>query len=248
MVALHLLLPLAAFSLARWQPSWSTRNVFRVILFSEAGVLAVWTGLSAQPWARKAAACLVGLAVCFALLRIVDARHPLLKLVESLVFPATATLAFTLAIRASLPLDDDPEAARWQFTVGQLLIITTAIGVGIALLQWFWKGSQVVDSRLMASEGAQICVVLMTWAALPRRWRTVRIIAALSLVCTVGFIVQSFMSEGWFWEVLENFPGVTFNQIWDDLICIPLVTVIESLLAAATLWLFYGNRRLPNPR
>jgi hypothetical protein len=248
MLALHLVLPLAALVLVVWQPSWSTRNVFRVVLFSEAGMLVVWAGLSAQPWPRKAAACLVGLAVGFALLRIVDARYPALKLVECLVFPGIATLAFTVAIRASLPLDDDPEAAIWQFTVGQLLIITTAIALAIALLQWFWKGSLVVDPRLMASEGAQISVVLMTWAVLPRRWRGVRTIAALVMVCGVGIIVQSFMSESWFWEVAKNFRTASFVEIWGDLFSIPVVTLIESLLASATLLMFYGNRRLPNPR
>ena len=137
---------------------------------------------------------------------------------------------------------------RWQFTVGQLLIITTAIAIAIALLQWFWKGRLVVDPWLMASEGAQISVVLMTWAALPRRWRAVRTIAAIVMVCAVGVIVQSFMSESWFWEVIENFPGASLRQIWDDLISIPLVTLFESLLATATLLLFYGHCPLPNRR
>lgn len=243
LVAIHVLLPLAAFALAMWKPWWSMRNVFRVILFSEAGLLSAWAVLSPQPISRRVLGWLAGLALGFVLLTQVDARLPSRKLVDSLLFPSAATIAFTLAIKRSPAVRDDNSGGHWQFTVGQLLIMTTTVAVLIALVKQFWRSMIFVEPRLMASEGAQICIVIMTFAVLPRRLRWLRFAAGYFVVAVVGVIVQSFMSESWFWDVLRNMLRAPAYQIWEDLVSIPLVTLAESLLAAATLVAFYGNRK-----
>lgn len=243
LLALHVLLPLAAFALAVWKPWWSMRNVFRVILFSEAGMLCVWAVLSQQPVLRRVVGWLAGLLLCLFLLVQVDNRLPQQKLVDSLLFPSAATIAFTLAIRSMPSLRDDAGPGRWQFTVRQLLIITTTVAVLIAVVQQFWRSMLFVDPILMASEGAQVCIVIMTFAVLPRRLRRVRFVAACIVICAVGIVVQSFMSESWFWDALRNFRRTSAYQVWEDLVSIPLITLSESLFTAATLVLVYGKRK-----
>ena len=211
--------------------------MFRVIVFSEAGVLCAWAGLSGQPWDRRVVGCLAGLALCWVLLRLVDIKQPGLKLIECLLFPGAATVALTLAIKSSPSLDDD-HAGRWQFSVGQLLIFTTMIAVVIVLLQQFWEGNLIVNPRLVMSEGSQISVLVMTWAALRRRWRKWRVAAAAMIVCAVGVTVQSFMSETWFWEALKNLNRASAFTLWEDLLSIPLAMLAESLFAAVTVGLF----------
>jgi hypothetical protein len=237
-LALHVLSPLVTFAFVHWQPdNWSAHNVFRTVLFAEAGMLCVWAGLSEQPWRRRAMGCLVGLALCWLLLRFVDVKQPALKLIECLLFPGAATVALTMAIKSSPEIDD--KAGRWQFTVGQLLIFTTMIAVVIALIQQFGEGSLFVNHRLVTSEGSQISVLLMTWAAIRRRWRKARLAIATVMVCAVGLTVQSFRSERWFWDALTNLGGASAFTLWEDLVSIPLTTLVESLLAATTIVLFY---------
>lgn len=241
--ALHLLLPLAAFALVLWKPWWSMRNVFRVILFSEVGLLSVWSVLSLQPLSRRAGGLLAGLVLGFVLLAQVDDRLPTHILVVSLLFPSAATIAFTLAIKRSPALDDDALSGRWQFTVGQLLIITTTVAVLIAMVQQFWRSMIFIEPRLMASQAAQICVVIMTFAVLPRRLRWFRFAIGYAVVAAVGVIVQSFMSESWFWDALRHWRRAGPYPIWEDLVSIPLLTLAESLLAAVTLVVVYGDRK-----
>lgn len=248
LLVLHVLLPLAAFAIAMWLPWWSMRNVFRVILFSEAGLLSVWAVLSPQPVLRRAVGWLAGLVLGFVLLVQVDSRLPSRKLVDSLLFPSAATIAFTLAIKRSPALRDDGTPGRWQFTVGQLLIITTTVAVLIAVVQQFWRSMVFVEPRLMASEGAQIGVVITAFAVLPRRWRWFRFAVGYVVIGAVGVIVQSFMSESWFWDALRNFRRVSAYQIWEDLVSIPAITLGESLFAAATLVVIYGNRNWSDAR
>lgn len=238
LVAGHVLLPLVAFAVARFlRPDWSTRNLFHIVVFSEAGMLCVWAALSGQSWGRRAVGCLLGLAACWTLLRLMEVKPIPLLLVECLLFPGAATLALTLTIKSSPTVGGD--ASRWQFTVGQLLIFTTTIAVVIALIQQFWEGNVRVNSRLVMAEGSQISIVVMSWAALGRRWRKGRIAAAAVMVCAVGLTVQSFMSDTWFWDALKNLNRVSAFTLWEDLISIPLAMLVESLFAAATVVVLY---------
>jgi hypothetical protein len=242
LVALHIFLPLVGFAFVRMQPDWSTRNVFRVVLFGEAAMLCVWAALSVQPAVRRTAICIAGLAALWVLLRYVDQRESARTLTECLFFPSAATAALTLAIKSSPALKDDQYAGRWQFSVGQLLIVTTAVAVLIVLVQQFRRSSLMINPRLVASQGCQISIVLTIWAALPWRWRKCRIAAAALMVCAVGLVVQSFVSESWFWDAVKNPGRVGASRLWEDLISIPLVTLIESLLAAVTVAMFFGCR------
>ncbi|HET6879695.1 MAG TPA: hypothetical protein VFI31_06060 [Pirellulales bacterium] len=242
LAAAHVVLPLAAFALARLHPDWPTRNVFRVVLFGEAAMLCVWASLSVQPAVRRAAICVAGLTALWILLRSVDWREPSQKLTECLFFPSALTVALTLAIKSSPALNDDDYAGRWQFSVRQLFIITSTVAVLIVLVQNFWRSSLIVNPRLVASEGSQICMVLTSWAALPWRWRKWRIAAAAVLVCAVGIVVQSFLSESWFWDALKNVRRASAAQLWEDLISVPFVTLIESLFVAVTVTVFFGRR------
>jgi hypothetical protein len=238
LIAIHVALPLAAFACARWQPrDWSTRNLFLLVVFGQAGLLCVWAALSARRVTWEAAACAAGLVVCWSLLKIVDAKQTSRLLIECLLFPGAATFGLTLAIKSSL-VREAPDSG-WQFSVGQLLIFTTAIAVGITLVQHFSDARMFVNSRLVMAEGAQIGVILMTWAVLPRRRRAMRLTLAVLLVCAVGITVQSFMSDSFFWDALKTLNRISAFTLWEDLLSIPLAILLESLLAAATVAFFY---------
>lgn len=61
--ASHVLLPLATFAYSYARPDdWSSHNIFRVVLFGEAGILCVWAGLAARAWQQRLAGTLAGLA------------------------------------------------------------------------------------------------------------------------------------------------------------------------------------------
>ncbi|HVX13707.1 MAG TPA: hypothetical protein VHC22_21175 [Pirellulales bacterium] len=246
LVAIHISLPLAAFACVRWQPQdWSTRSLFRVVVFSEVGVLCVWAALSARRPVWKAAICAAGLALSWSLLKVVDAKQTSRLLVECLLFPGAATFALTLAIRSSAA--SGAADSGWQFSVGQLLVFTTAIAVVIALIQHFWEGRLFFNPqpRLVLAEGAQIAVILMTWAVLPRRRRKLRLTVATLLVGAVGVTVQSFMSDSFFWDAVKALHRISPFTLWEDLLSIPLVMLLESLFAAATVALLYRTPAEP---
>lgn len=233
----HVLLPLAAFAFSHWQvKDWSAHNVFRVVLFSEAGLLCVWAGLGSQAWQRRLVGTLAGLAFCWLLLWFRETKQTPLMLVESLLFTGAPTVVLAVVIKSSPAYTDDQTGVsrRWQFTVSQLLVVTSLVGVLIVLTQQFLKGNIAINPRLVVAEGAQIGMLVMVWAALPRRWRKMRLAAGALVACAIGLIVQSFMSESWFWDALRGLRTVGAHQLWEDLFSIPAVMLFESLLAAAT--------------
>ena len=75
----------------------------------------------------------------------------------------------------------------------------------------------------------------MVWAALGRHRRKTRLAVAAVVVCGVGLIVQSFMSDEWFWRAVRQLRSTSWPAIWEDLLSIPFTTLFESALAAATI-------------
>lgn len=239
LVLLHLLLPLAAFGVSTWQPrDWAARNVFRVVVFSEAGALCAWAGLSDRTWRRRTFVTLAGLAGCWLLLFLRETRQTPWMLVESLLYPTAITIALATAIKLSpaylADANGEPTAPAWQFTVGQLLIVTSAVAVMIAFLQNFWESSLIVNTRVMIAIGAQVGVIVGIWSALPPRWRKLRVTGGAVVAFAAGVIVQSFTSAGWFWDALRALPKSPVAGLWEDVLSIPTVMLCESLLAAAT--------------
>ncbi|HQU41592.1 MAG TPA: hypothetical protein PK867_02220, partial [Pirellulales bacterium] len=145
-----------------------------------------------------------------------------MMLVENLLFPGAVTIALATAIKSSpaylADRDGQDAGPAWQFTIGQLLIFTSAVAVMIVLFQQLLKGSLMLNPRLVIAEGAQIGVVVAVWSALPRRWRRLRLAAGAVVACGVGLVVQSFMSADWFWDVLRKFPNVRIGELWGDLL------------------------------
>ena len=240
---MHFLLPLAAFAISYPRPGdWSAHNVFNIILFGEAGMLCVWAGLGDRPWWQRLIGTLAGLTVCWILLWLRETRQTPEMLVRCLLFPGAASLILAIAIKSTTAsVVDGPDAKSvWQvtqFTMGQLLIFTSTVAVVIVLVQHSLKGNIVINPRLVLAEGAQISIVLLVLAALRGRWRRSRILLASLVACAVGLVVQSFMSDSYFWDVLhalKNFAGVPPAQLWEDLLSIPATIMLEGLLAAAT--------------
>ena len=239
LVAIHIVLPLAAFGVSISQPrDWAARNVFRVVVFSEVGALCAWAGLSDRTWQKRTAATLAGLAVCWLLLGSRETRQTPWMLAENLLYPSAITLALATAIKLSpaylADADGEPTAPAWQFTVGQLFIVTSAVAVVIAFLQNFWQSSLIVNTHIMIAIGAQVGIIVGIWSALPPRWRKLRVAGGAIVACIAGIIVQSFTSAGWFWDALRALPGTPLRDLWEDVFSIPIVMVCETLLAAAT--------------
>ena len=234
----HVALPTAAFALSYSRPKdWSTHSVFRVVIFAEAGMLCVWAGLSTRPWQQRCVGTLAGLAVCWLLLWLRETRQTAEMLVRSLLFPGSASVVLAVFIKMSPPTEaagSRNSQRRWQFSVRELLVFTSTVAVVIVFVQHALRGSLVSNERLVVAEGAQISVVIMVWAALGKRWRKVRLAAAALIVCGVGLIVQSFMSDEWFWRALDGLPYTSSSTMWEDVLSIPLATLCEAALAAAT--------------
>lgn len=234
----HVALPVATFALSYSRPKdWSTHNVFRVILFAEAGMLCVWAGLGTRPWRQRLVGTLAGLAVCWLLLWLRETRQTAEMLVRSLLFPGAASVVLAVFIKMSHPAeaaDRRKSQSRWQFSVRQLLVFTSTVAVVIVFVQHALRGALVSNERLVVAEGAQISVVIMVWAALGKRWRKTRLAAAALVVCGVGLDVQSFMSDEWFWRALDQLPFTPATVLWEDVLSIPLATLCEAALAAAT--------------
>jgi hypothetical protein len=239
LLAAHLVLPPAAFAVSYPRPrDWIAHNVFNIIVFGEAGTLCVWAGLSDWSWQRKLFGTLAGLIGCWILLWLRETRQTPQMLVACLLFPGAASVALAIAIKLSPAylVDSSEAGARsvWQFTVGQLLLFTSTVAVVIVLVQHSLDGEIAINPRLVLAEGAQISVLVLVWAALCRRWRKVRLALASVVACAVGLTVQSFMSDSWFWEVLQDFRYMPAARIWEDLLSIPVAILLEAYLAAGT--------------
>lgn len=239
LVALQIALPLLMYAVSAWHSrDWAARNVFRVVVFSQAGALCAWAGLSDRSWQKRTLATLAGLAACWAILLLRETRQSPWMLVENLFYPCAITIALATAIKLSpaflADANGEPTAPAWQFTVGQLFIVTSAVAVVIAFLQNFWQSSLIVNTHVMIAVGAQVGIIVGIWSALPPRWRKLRVAGGALVAWGAGLIVQSFTSAGWFWDALRAFPAISIGDLWEDVLSIPTVMLCESLLAAAT--------------
>ena len=263
LVAAHVALPLAAFGFSLARPDdWGARNVFRVVLFSEAGLLAVWAALSQTAWPRRAALAALGWTFCWILLAL---RHPTQSAVwlsVYLLLPSCATLVLALAVRTSKRRRAEkqgaaPAEARWQFTTSDLLTFTTVIGVAIVFVQRFLASRLSIEPLFLLCEGSQLALLVVLGLAAgqaPRRRpgaRDVpRIVAAAVVACGLGLVMQSYLSASWFWDALRsfrgmaegNFPGAAVGVLWEDLFSIPITVLIESLFGVATVWTWRNDR------
>jgi hypothetical protein len=243
LVLVHLLLPVAVLAIFRWLISdfhgwWVARNAVRVVAFGELGLLAAWLGLGGSPSIWRLAAAALGSAECLCVLVVSHPDEAHLNLAAYLLAPGALTLFMALAIcgtsvRSFDPLAPDDDSG-WQFSVSQLLVFTGLIAVQIVLAQQFLKQSIAVSPLLVASQGSQVAVFVMVWATLRRRGRWVRTPIAAFVSCSVGMIVQIYLSESYFWGIILFPSTVTLWDWWEDLLSIPTFIVLLSFFAAAT--------------
>jgi len=243
LVLVHLLLPVAVLAIFRWLTTdfhgwWVARNAVRVVAFGELGLLATWLGLAGALSNWRLAAAALGSAECWCVLVVSHPDEAPLNLAAYLLAPGALTLALALAIRRTSLRSFDPlvpdDDSGWQFSVSQLLLFTGLVAVLIVLAQQYLKQAFVVSPLLVASEGSQIAVFVMIWATLRRRGRWVRTPVAAIVSCSVGMIVQVYLSESYFWGIILFPSTVTVWDWWEDLISIPTFIVLASFFAAAT--------------
>ncbi|HEV3022123.1 MAG TPA: hypothetical protein VGX76_06635 [Pirellulales bacterium] len=236
LIAAHASLPLATSAIASWRSDdWIAKNAFRVATFGEAGLLAAWLGLAGAPSVWRLAAVGLGWAQCWWLLARVHPDDRPLNLAAFLLLPSVITAALALAIRATANRPLDRGASGWQFSVGQLLVFTTLVAVLIVAAQQVVKEAIGVNPLLVASEGSQVAVLTMIWAAVGRRLRIVQVAVAAVFSCAVGVIVQSYLGRSYFWIVVLDLRGASVGELWEDLLSIPAFTLLVSFLAAATI-------------
>lgn len=244
LLLVHALLPAATLAISHWAQGdfhvrWVARNAVRVVTFGEAGLLATCLGLGGTPSIGRLAAVALGWTECWCVLVV---RHPdelPLHLAAYLLAPGGVTLALALAIRRTSirsfdPLATDDDVGDWQFTVSQLLLFTGLVAVLIVLAQQFLKLAFVVSPLLVASEGSQVAVFTMVWATLRRRGRWILTGIATIFACAVGVIVQSYLSESYFWGIVQAPLAASPWEWWEDLLSIPTFILLLSLFAALT--------------
>ncbi|HVC98579.1 MAG TPA: hypothetical protein VND64_33240 [Pirellulales bacterium] len=244
LVLVHALFPLATLAISHWVQGdfhawWVARNAVRVVAFGELGLLVTMLGLIGAPSTWRWAAVALGSAECWCVLVVQHPDESQLNLAAYVLGPSALTLGLALAIRRTTVRSFDPLAmgdddSGLQFSVGQLLVFTGMVAVLIAMAQQFLKQAVVVSPLLVVSEGSQIAVFTMVWATLRRRWRWVRAPVAAIVSCSVGVIVQSYLSESYFWGIILYPSTVTRWDYWEDLLSIPTFILLLSIFAAVT--------------
>lgn len=252
LIAAHVAAPLAAFGFSIARPDdWAARNVFRVVTFSEAGMLAVWAALSTAAWPRRAVFAVLGGLLSCLLLAVRHPRYSTYWLAVYVLVACGATLLLTMAIEASQRRRaEQPANARWQFTTSDLLMFTTAIGVSIVCIQWFLASRTSTDALFLLAEGSQLSLLVALGMLAgpdhrPRRQparETARYVCALAVVCGLGFVMQSYLSASWFWDGLRALRQTPIGVLWEDLFSIPTTVLIESVFAVATVRFWRGNK------
>jgi hypothetical protein len=235
LILAHALLPLATYAVSRWRiDDWVAKNAFRVATFGEAGLLAAWLGFAGRLSIGRLIAAALGWTQCWWLLVDVHRDDQPLNLVMFLLLPSAITAALALAIRSASIRSLELDASGWQFSVGELLIFTTLVAGLIALAQRVVTEAIGVNPLLVASQGSQVAVLTMTWAAIGRRLRAFQFGLAAILACTVGVIVQSYLGRSYFWIVVLDLRGASAAAIWEDVFSIPVFTLAVAVFAAAT--------------
>lgn len=252
LIAAHVAAPLAAFGFSMARPDdWAARNVFRVVLFSEAGMLAVWAALSGAAWPRRAAFAVLGGLLSWILLAVRHPKYSTYWLAVYVLVPCGVTLLLTMAIEASQRRRAGrPANERWQFTTSDLLLFTTAIGVSIVCVQWFLASGPFTDPLFLLAEGSQLSLLvaigMLTGQDRHPRRRIVHEAArygfALAVVGGLGLVMQSYLSASWFWDALRALRHARIGVLWEDLFSIPTTVLIESLFAVASVRFWRGNK------
>ncbi|HJT35439.1 MAG TPA: hypothetical protein VJ783_25660 [Pirellulales bacterium] len=253
LIAAHVAAPLAAFGFSMARPDdWAARNVFRVVTFSEAGMLAVWAALSGAAWPRRAAVAVLGGLLSWILLAVRHPKYSTYWLAVYVLVACGATLLLTMAVEASQRrrAEQQATAGRWQFTTRDLLLFTTAIGVSIVCIQWFLASRTSTDALFLLAEGSQLSLLVALGMLAgpdhrPRRQparEAARYVVTLAVVCGLGFVMQSYLSASWFWDALRALRQTPIGVLWEDLFSIPTTVLIESLFAVATVRFWRGKK------
>lgn len=251
LIAAHAAAPLAAFGFSIARPDdWAARNVFRVVTFSETGMLAVWAALSGAAWPRRAAVAVLGGLLGWILLAVRHPKYSTYWLAVYVLVACGATLLLTMAIEVSQRRRAErPANARWQFTTSDLLMFTTAIGVSIVCVQWFLASRTSTDALFLLAEGSQLSLLVAVGMLTGREERprrpgreAARYIVTLAVVCGLGFVMQSYLSASWFWDALRALRRTSIGVLWEDLFSIPTTVLIESVFAVATIRFWRGKK------
>ncbi|MGH7193483.1 MAG: hypothetical protein ACREJM_08110 [Candidatus Saccharimonadales bacterium] len=258
-VAAHVLLAVSAFAFSAWRPDdWAARNVFRVVLFSEAALLAVWAAVGNAAWQWRAAITSAGWVFCWILLASRHPDSPGYWLGVYLLLPSFASLLLAMAMQGSQrrrAQREGAQAARWQFSTNDLLLFTAAVGVSIVFVQRFLASRLADEPMFLLCEGSQLSLLLALAAGVDSRKQAseaggkgrilARLLFAALAAFGLGLIMQSYLSAGSFWDALRNLRRANFGGLWEDLFSIPTTVLCESLLAIATVRLW--RRQLSQP-
>ncbi len=260
--AAHVALLLVAFALTTARPDdWAARNVFRVVLFSEAGLLAVWAALSQASWQRRAAMCVSGWLLCWILLAVRHPRYSAYWLGVYLLLPSFASLLLAMAVQWSQLRRSERAAhqltSRWQFTTNDLLLFTTVVGVSIVFAQRFLASRLSIEPLFLLCEGSQLSLLIAMASGAgahqdsTKASRTAitlgRFLLAALAAFGLGLIMQSYLSASYFWDALRNMRREIFSGVWEDLLSIPATVLFESMFALATIRLWRRPQPQPQP-
>ena len=249
--AAHLALLGASFALSVLRPGdWAARNVFRVVVFGEAGLLAVWAATGTSVWQRRTTITSLGWLLCWVLLA---SRHPGSSpywLGVYLLLPSFASLLLAMAIQWSqlrrIRRAGGQAGSRWQFTTSDLLVFTSAVGISIVLAQRFFASRLAGESMFLLCEGTQLSllVALASDVGAPsdaapasgaaRTHNLPRLLFAALAAFGLGFIMQSYLSASYFWDAIRNLRNFSAGGLWEDFLSIPTTVLGVSLLTIAT--------------
>lgn len=253
LVTAHLAVPLVTFAFSTWRPDdWAARNVFRVVIFSEAGLLGIWAAIGSANWQRRAAITSLGWLLCWVLLASRHPKYSVYWLGVYLLLPSFASLLLAMAVQWSqqrrAERAGDQTANRWQFTTNDLLLFTTAVGVSIVFAQRFLASTLSIEPLFVLCEASQLSllIALASAAGAPQEGVKAggaaialgRFLFAALAATGLGLIAQSYLSASYFWDALRNLLHGYAGGLWEDLFSIPAAVVFESLFALATIRLW----------
>jgi hypothetical protein len=216
--------------------------VFVGVVFCQTSLLGIWAGLGRNPWWIRLPGAAAGIVYLGLLLDLCLGQpyrdNHIIVLLTTVLIVGVLLAVRCFRVRICLTTMVATAVPRFQFSIRQLLILTTAVACILSLEKWLgWQLFSVVETFLLAMIGCLLAAVglISVWPVLGTRQPILPSTIAVGIAAGLGFGLTKLSAHA---------AGMT--AVWITIPSVEALSLVASLLVVRSCG--YRLTRLPSSR